>query len=486
MLKQRIIAVGLTVCTLFSISGTALAESIMIAQGSTAQIGDNIQIYNAFNNNNAYNGGKINRGWQYSNQTILSPVSGPTDFKDAANVDVLYWTGHGAKGAVLNPKLSTTVNVIKNATQFNANSYISSWKNGRLKVAIFAACYQLDKGSGSADVYAKAMQNSNVRVVAGYHETGPSKPIDANIATEFMKQINNSESVRNAWMLANQKNGCNGRWATLNYKSNDNQYYRMPGFNFKNYAAPTNKTVYRFYSSSTNPSSGGQIIRNSNDNEQINIQNLPQELIVNKTKINLDTSSLYDERNITNINLVDNVYSFREMHDGHTISSIDGKQIADNFLQSIAQTNILEKAAVEQFNLKEDSFDSISGQSVLGSERLIGESTIYYNTYNSVRIIDNYMVVNTDSDGIFSIINNWNDFDIVGEDERTIHSNKIDIDTAKNLVANSLKEDDQINSVEVVYADIDGIYRLSYAINTTNNSNFIVDCETGFIIQKTN
>lgn len=110
----------------------------------------------------------------------------------------------------MNPKLSTTINVIKNATEFNASSYTNSWKNSKLKVAIFAACYQLNKGSGSADVYAKAMQNSNVRIVAGYHETGPSKPIDANIAIEFMKQINKSESVRNAWMLANQKNGCDG------------------------------------------------------------------------------------------------------------------------------------------------------------------------------------------------------------------------------------------------------------------------------------
>lgn len=480
MLTKKIMALGLTAAITMGMAQPAMAETVMIAQGNTAQVGDNIAIYEAFNANSAYNGGKMNRGWSYANQAVEKPVAGPSEFQEAGNANVLYWTGHGEKGAKLNPQYPTS-NITKPSTYFSAGDYTSAWSGNNLTVAIFAACYQLDKGSGSADVYAKAMQNSNVRVVAGYHESGPTAPTDKNIATEFMKQVNKSESVRNAWMLANQSQGASSRWAVLTYKSNSNQYYRMPAFNFKYYAPPTDKTVYRFYLNNTDPSGGGEIIRNVNMIADIN--QYPTELVPSDENIFLDFSSLKTERDASN-DTDESIISLRDFNDSKTMAANSQRSNVANEWLSLATTeNIRDNALIENFDLIEDAFAEETGEAISGSERKIGETTIYHNTYNGIRLNDNNIIVNADADGIYSVINNWTVPEAV--EDSTMRAARLSAEDAKASVLPLLQNGDQVQAIELIYDLKDDTYRLSYEVTTADSDVFTVDCENGSVTAKT-
>lgn len=139
---------------IFSTMHSALAYSVMIAQGNTTDAGDCAAIYEGFNSYSSYNGGKNNRGWSYNNgnYSVSSSRAGASDFKDARNMDVLYWSGHGGKNTTNGPSLNVDARImggyapefsIKSTLGLNSSATSNYWSGGSLKVVMLSACNQL-------------------------------------------------------------------------------------------------------------------------------------------------------------------------------------------------------------------------------------------------------------------------------------------------------------------------------------------------------
>lgn len=205
----------------------------------------------------------------------------------------------------------------------------SQWnKNSNLKVAIFSACQVLDNTYGDCKYLVRAMKASNVRVIAGYHMTSPTNPVDTNIATDFFYNTQNGgvtggESIRSSWQTANELNSAASRWAVLCYKDNSNQYYRMPGFPGRTYSDPSSDaTVYRFWSSYTD-STGGQTMTTSLEDDV-----LPIEISV--------------AGNISRAATNDGLTTYREMNEDHqgTLDNATQRAMAQGYLDEKHQSGI--------------------------------------------------------------------------------------------------------------------------------------------------
>ena len=265
MKKSKIISILIAVALVASVCVTpaaATSYTAMIVQGNTPDVGDCKVVFENLKNVPDGNSYTIsNRGWHYNNGNSYHNYSKwPTssseyslacaqDLIDAKNYDVLYWSGHGGRNPIrLNVHPSSndygpgssqqpTINIASTLGVDSSNwASTSQWnKNSRLKVAIFSACQVLDNSYGDCKYLVRAMKASNVRVIAGYHLTSPTNPVDTNIATAFFDNTQNGgvsggESIRSSWQTANELNSAASRWAVLCYKDNSNQYYRIPGF----------------------------------------------------------------------------------------------------------------------------------------------------------------------------------------------------------------------------------------------------------------
>jgi hypothetical protein len=123
---------------------------------------------------------------------------------------------------------------------------------------------------------------------------------------------------------------------------------------------------------------------------------------------------------------------------------------------------------------------------VEGTETIVGMTYCYSNHFNGIRIVDNFIKVGTDVDGIDFFINRWqnvaprsnvsqsSDSMLVNEDSRfTINQvlTELDISTM------------DIRSSELVYFQVsNGIFRLSYEIINNEGQIQYVDVQSGRIL----
>lgn len=490
MKMHKIISILLTVALVASVCVTpasATSYTAMIVQGNTPDVGDCKVVFENLKNVPDGNSYTIsNRGWHYNNGNSFHNYSKwPTsdseyslacaqDLIDAKNYDVLYWSGHGGRNPIrLNVHPSSndygpgssqqpTINI---ASTLGVNSdnwaNTSVWdKDSSLKVVIFSACQVLDNTYGDCKYLVRAMKASNVRVIAGYHLTSPTNPVDTNIATAFFDNTRNGgvsggESIRSSWQTANELNSAASRWAVLCYKDNSNQYYRIPGFPGRTYSAPSDgATVYRFWSSYTD-STGGQTMTTS--------------LCDNVLPIEISTAA-GASRSANN----DGLITYRDMNEDHqgTLDEAAQRVLAQEYLDEKYQAGIEWVGTISCEEVNEEV------GSVPGTESVVGKTFCYNNQCSGIRLVNNFYKVATDADGVYSTMNNWKD--ITSQSDANTGNTQI---VEPEGVAVPYAEDTSIESMELVYVPVDATtYRLCYEVALSDLTTYFVDAVTGDVI----
>ena len=113
----------------------------------------------------------MNKGFSPSTGNLSTTRASQTDFKNADGYDVLYWSSHGNSTPMLN--------LGDSQSQFNSYSAAySAWNStsDKLKVAILAACHQLD-GATNRSQWASIMRRSNT--VSYTHLEAEASPIQS-------------------------------------------------------------------------------------------------------------------------------------------------------------------------------------------------------------------------------------------------------------------------------------------------------------------
>lgn len=487
MKKRKIISSLLAIALAASICvmpASATSYTAMIVQGNTPDVGDCKVVFENLKSvpdDNSYT--ISNRGWHYNSGNSYHNYSKwPTssaeyalacaqDLIDAKNYDVLYWSGHGGRNPIrLNVHPSSndygpgssqqpTINIAATLGVDSSNwANTSQWdKNSNLKVAIFSACQVLDNTYGDCKYLVRAMKASNVRVIAGYHMTSPTNPVDTNIATDFFDNTRNGgvsggESIRSSWQTANELNSAAARWAVLCYKDNSNQYYRIPGFPGRTYSEPSSDaTVYRFWSSYTDPN-GGQTMTTSLTDEV-----LPIEISVAGSA----SRAAYNG----------GLTTYRDMNEDYqgVLDDATQKVLAQSYLDERCGSGIEWIGTISCEEVNEEI------GAVPGTESVIGKTFCYSNQHNGIRIVDNFYKVATDADGVYSTIDKWTD--VAEQSEATTENTEI---LPADGIAVPYAEDTSVESMELVYAPIDATtYRLCYEVTLSDSTTYYVDAVSG-------
>lgn len=491
MKKRKMISLLVAIALVASvcvIPASATSYNAMIVQGNTPDVGDCKVVFENLKNVPDGNSYTIsNRGWHYNSGSSYHNYSKwPTsnseyalacaqDLIDAKNHDVLYWSGHGGRNPIrLNVHPSSndygpgssqqpTINIASTLGVDSSNwANTSQWnKDSNLKVAIFSACQVLDNTYGDCKYLVRAMKASNVRVIAGYHMTSPTNPVDTNIATDFFYNAQNGgvtggESIRSSWQTANELNSAASRWAVLCYKDNSNQYYRMPGFPGRTYSDPSSDaTVYRFWSSYTD-STGGQTMTTG--------------LVDNVLPIEISTTSSVS-RSASNNGLT----TYREMNEDHqgTLDESIQRTLVQDYLGEKHQAGIEWIGTISCEEVNEEI------GAVPGTESVVGKTFCYNNQYNGIRLVDNFYKVATDVDGVYSTMDRW--ADIVEQSEATTENTAI---LPTDGIAVPSAGDAVVESMELVYVPVDATtYRLCYAVTFNDLNTDYVDAVTGETVE---
>lgn len=462
-MKKQIMALATCIFMGFS-SITSYAYNAEVCQGNTA----NAEDVKAFYSNLSSKGYAVTAKG-YSGNSIT--IADKSDFINAKDYNVLYWSGHGGGGGT-----NATLNITQDSSKwFNTFEAADKWKNTyNLKVAIIAACYQFN-GNGLRGKWADIMKNSGLKVLAGYHEKAPAST-DTKIANEFFRLANErrgssqGNSVRYSWQQANIANGSSEQWIVLGYKTNRMEYYRLLGFPGSFEASPSSKTVYRYTSKNIN-GTGATSRASSFINREI-----PYEIKVSEDTLDLDTSvlgdncyvaSLDDDAQAKIINLRENKLDSITFEDAQKNNAATVENLG---IDSNLSNAIINNYALLETEIKEDGSD--------GEENNIGVVSTYQQQYRGIPLEDNFFTVCSDSDGVFSVIDRWSE---ISETDRSQIIEPITIRKAEEIVNSKLNfKAPEIESCEYVYKKTEnGTYRLSVKLVSENNQQYYVDAVSG-------
>lgn len=478
MKKRRItgslVAFALLVSLLVN-AEAATGYKAIIVQGNTSDVNDCREFLEGLRqvpNGNVYV--ITNIGWQYNNgdsyhnyemwPTTLPQyaLAGAQHLIEAKNHDVLYWSGHGGVGPILNVHKSGECGPgkeqqpeidISQTLGLDKDDWASAseWdKSSRLKVAIFAACNILHKDSCPTMV--RAMKASNLRVIAGYHTTGPGHPTDTAIAEKFFYYVSKGNSVRASWQYANEVKGERDTWAVLCYKSNSNQYFGMPGFSENNYSAPaSNAVVYRFRKGYESPTGGEEMTTSLVDDA------LPLEITVfngNGRSVGSAGATVYREMNDDNQDYLDVATQ---------------RAFAQDYLDEKYQSGIEWIGTVYCEEVDEEI------GVVPGTESEVGKTFCYSNQYNGVRLVDNFYKVATDTTGVYFTVDRWKD--VTGYSEANTCNTAV---LSADSIAVPYAEGESVENIELVYVPVnETTYRLCHAVTLSDGTTYYVDAVTG-------
>ncbi len=417
-------------------------------------------------------------GWTYNNSVPNQTRVTDSQFLGAKNYTVAYYSGHGSKsGAVptLNAVPSDSSQNYGSSSPFNVATTLgvsgSNWQtdcewssSDQIRVLALAACYQLD--SSIVLYYARIMRASGIKAIAGYHESAPGTGTDDNITSDFISYAEAGNSIWYSWKTANNNNGYQP-WAVLLYQSNNNMYYRLPGFSGSTYSPPSSTaSVYKYASFLTTP----EIVSTSAKSSS-GISDLPLTIYATETDGYVGSSEdVSREPVITDVSIPD---------DESIVLEALGKILT---YDQIASTNRLDSSVVRQ------EVDPDKGV-VEDSSTIIERTYWYYNTYESVKITDSFMCVSVDAEGVNYIGDKWKDFDFeIAENESKDKTDYITeseaISAAKTEAGNIYDSSDFIvYNCELAYTPIgNDIYRLCYEVISSNGTLYI-DIESGDVIK---
>lgn len=422
----------------------------------------------------------VETGWTYTNRTtssINTVRATATNFLYSNLYQFAYFSGHGSRSSGI-PTLNVTPSNPSSAsgtyTPFNVAQTLgvnsSTWRtdsnwstSDSLRVLMLAACYQLD--STIMHYYARAMRTSNVRAIAGYHESGPGHSTDVTIADNFFDYANDGNSVKYSWQYGNTFGSTIYPWAVLVYTENYNEYYRIPGFPGNTYTDPSSQaSIYRFRSGLT----GSEI--------------------VNYSRTISENESLLRYATVVASNRSVEQFSNREP----ISSSIDlpvNTSITDSYVANALGRNTIDDLVCIQTPVYRDEINIEDGGSVPGTEKVVERIYHYYNTYNGIRIADASFVLGVDSNGIYTANNYWKDVALpaaVADSECVKVGDLISERTALSSIPTSSRDEFVLLRSSIVYAPIaseSSTYTIAYELISTDGRLAYVDAVTADLLQ---
>lgn len=377
---------------------TQYSRSAYILQGNTVSASDCHAMYNGLRTRYSMN----TAGWTWNGEYSFSELyqrAGANHFLPAGQYTLAYYSGHGSRVDGV-PKLNVHASSTYGSyTPFDVSAVLNvdsdddwrtacSWVDSNINVLILASCYQLD--SSIVKYYGRAMRASNIRAIAGYNESAPTHETDANIANAFINLANGQNSVLYSWQHANW-NSTNGYqpWAVLVYMENGNQYYRLPGFPGGTYSPPSpTAAVFRYADFLSGPYVVGL------NRAPIIPENTPAEIAINfsdtcNSEFVMQREMVENEDQKQNLTLLDSAKDVADEYLSDTLSAYD-------LSHSICMTESVIREEVDpDVGVLADTAQTV--------ERVF----TYYNTYNGIKILNDFIKVGVDCEGINTVYDNW-------------------------------------------------------------------------------
>lgn len=452
---------------------TRAGRRALVLQGNTVRASDCHAIYNGLMSRYTIN----TVGWTWNGTNSYSENyqrATANDFLQAGQYTFAYYSGHGSRTDGI-PKLNANASSTYGAySPFDVSALLgvntSDWRNscswkdwGEINVLMLAACYQLD--SSIVKYYARAMRASDIRAIAGYNESAPVHETDTNIANQFISLAEAGNSVWYSWQHANW-NTTNGYqpWAVLVYTENANQYYRIPGFPGNTYPTPSaNAAVFRYADFLDGPSAVGF------SSSPVVPENISAEITLSFS--NSSSPTFVTQREVAESG---NVMQSSELFESKIV-------VADEYVSNILSNDNLSNSVCMEESVIREEVDPDDGI-VEGTAQTVEKVYTYYNTYNGIKILDDFIKVGVDCNGVNTVLNNWRELsnnEVAACAETTftplLASNALDI-ALSNANANA---DGEIISQMLAYYPIgNGTYRLCYEY-IIDGSVYYIDAETG-------
>lgn len=358
-------------------------------QGDTGTPADCKAFEDALANSDNDYGDYLRCSWEINNNgeaRYVAPPASASELVYAKYYHVAYYSGHGdsdttdgVKQPCLNYYSSDSQKIfVASAFDIANNDWASTTvisPYNSLRVLILAACSQLNETN--AKFYARLMKVSGIRAIPGYYNTAPSGGDDT-IATNFVGNCNNGNSIASAWGNANSGQP----WAVLVYFSNNNQYYRLPGFPGATYSAPaSNANVYIIKEGVQGATVVTAAQPGTNDELMDAVAGLPLTILTSDTSAKATVEEFSREA----------VWSD---------AVPDGKRIVLKALAS--ELGDIDSKQLVEYHVTKEVVDPDLG--VLHDTSEIIERTYrYYDTYNGIKIADSFVEASVDSQGLSSI-----------------------------------------------------------------------------------
>ena len=451
--------------------GNTSSHTAIVCQGNTDDAGDCVVFYNKLND--VYSS-VVNKGFSPSTGNLSTTRASQTDFKNADGYDVLYWSSHGNSTPMLN--------LGDSQSQFNSYSAAySAWNStsDKLKVAILAACHQLD-GATNRSQWASIMRRSNIRAICGYHEGAPGHPYDKNLAEDFFSYVkagSTGNSVMYSWQHANQDNGNNSTYMVLVYQDDNQCYYRLPGFSSQTYRNPNRSTdsIYAYASFMTGAVSTAAVQPSINGV-------LPYELVASETVVPA-----------TNVAVPRAVCcSWQKPGTGATFvgygefpnTPVDMKEAQKLNLEYASQAFGAELLSGAQIRNVDTVMFEVFGDGTEGEHTIIGHATQFINHYNGIPLAQNCIVITSDANGLHSVSNKWQNLTPAPASKMIHVTPELSVAETQALTAARQTADtsEEIKATDHVYIEKNGRYVLHRDVELMNGNHVLLDCQSNAVI----
>lgn len=454
-----------------SSGGNTTSHTAIVCQGNTDDAGDCVVFYNELND--VYSS-VVNKGFSPSTGNTSSTRASQSDFKNADGYDVLYWSSHGSSTPTLN------LGGGYGTTAFNShNAASSAWNStsDKLKVAILAACHQLD-GAENRSNWASIMRQSNLRAICGYHEGAPGHPYDENLAEDFFNYINagsTGNSVMYSWQHANQDNGNNSTYMVLVYQNDNQCYYRLPGFSSQTYRAPNRSTdsIYAYASFMTGSVTTAAVQPTINSV-------LPYELVASDAVVS--AANVAVPRTVC--------CSWQKPSTGATFvgygefpnTPVNVKEAQQLNMEYASQAFGAELLSGAQIHNVDTVMFEVFGDGTESEHTIIGHATQFLNHYNGIPLAQNCIVITSDANGLHSVSNKWRNVSPAAATKMIQITPELSIAEAQALAAHQTTDAaEEIKALDHVYIEKNGRYVLHRDVELMNGNHILLDCQSNTV-----
>lgn len=404
------------------------------------------------------------------------------DFENKSKA-IKYWASHGSNSGNLWGDSKVNFNIIKDINNLN-------WSGSNLEFVFLAACNQLDgAGSNPRSHYARAMLGNNaVRVICGYHASAPRAGVnyDASIVRNFIAIAKSKESVKSAWIKANQIYGTSN-YCVLTHSGNV-QYSRFEGFPGQTYARPnaSSKSILRFSSANPNGTNQPYSINGLSSKEELKheIQNLDiPNYSIKKKNISLEVKP---EIETVVLNIGDYLTTQngeigdREVNLTEESALDEAKKWLDNSFESVKLSDFADaKVMVNPIVMAEVDLDgNVSNE----TETCVAYDISFNTLFNGIPVHGDKYCSIVDSNGVISSAINHNEYEIV---EKNMLVDSVLFDSNIEKFGNALNEKNidltELSSISLEFYDKDGdgIFNPTLIFDSSNGVQVYFDCHSG-------